>query len=117
MEDSWSYIKVSIGKIPEGAYLVTGDVTGLYPSLPNGAGLEVHRKKINERDSPKVPTDDIVRMKDFVIKNTFFEFNGEVKRQISGTDIGAKFAPRYACIFMDKVKAEFLKNQELQPSL
>ena len=126
MQDSWSYIKDSgdflkkiknIGKIPEGAILVTADVIGLYPSISHEAGLEALRKRLNERDSPKVPTEDIVRMADFVLKNNFFEFNGEVKRQKSGTAIGTKFAPPYACIFMDEVETEFLKSQELQPFL
>ena len=53
MQESWSYVKdsgdflkkiKSIGKIPEGAILVTADVVGLYPSIPNGAGLEALRK-------------------------------------------------------------------------
>ena len=45
------------------------------------------------------------------------EFNGEVKRQKSGTAVGTKFAPPYACIFMDEVETEFLKSQELKPFL
>ena len=56
-------------------------------------------------------------MADFVLKNNFFEFNGEVKRQKSETAIGTKFSPPYACIFMDEVELEFLKSQELQPFL
>ena len=56
-------------------------------------------------------------MADFLPKNKFFEFNGEVKRQKFGTAIGTKFAPPYACIFMDEVETEFLKSQELQPFL
>ena len=80
-----------------------------------GAGLETLRKTLSERDSRKVPTEDIVRMAEFVLKNNFFEFNGEVKRQISGTAIGTKFAPPYFCIFMDEVETEFLKTEELQP--
>ena len=55
-------------------------------------------------------------MADFVLKNNFSEFNGEVKRHKSGTAIGTKFAPP-ACIFMDEVETEFLKSQELQPFL
>ena len=51
-------------------------------------------------------------MADFILKNNFFEFNGEVKRQKCGTAAGTKFAPPYACIFMDEVETEFLKSQE-----
>ena len=56
-------------------------------------------------------------MAEFVLKNNFFEFNGEVKRQKSGAAIRTKFAPPCACIFMDEVETEFLKSWELQPFL
>ena len=124
MQESWSYIKDSgdflkkvkyLGQIPDGAILVTADVVGLYPSIPHKAGLETLRRGLNERETSEIPTEDIVQMAEFVLKNNFFEFNGEVKRQKSGTAIGAKFAPPYTCIFMDEVEMEFLKSQELQP--
>ena len=100
----------NIGKITEGAILVTTDVVGLYPNIPHGAGLEALRKRLNERETPRVPTEELIKMADFVLKNNFFEFNGEVKRQKSGTSIGAKFAPPYAFIFMDTVETEFLTS-------
>ena len=115
MQESWSYIEDSgdflkkiknIGKIPEGAILVTADVIGLYLSISHGSGLEALRKILNERDSPK----DIVRMTEFVLKNNLFEFNGEVKREKSGTAIGTKFAPPNACIVMDEVQIKFLNS-------
>ena len=56
-------------------------------------------------------------MADLVLKNNFFEFNGKVKRQKSGTAIGTKFVCLYACIFMDAVATEFLTSQNLQPFL
>lgn len=54
-------------------------------------------------------------MAECVLKNNFFEFNNEVKQQISRTAIGTKFAPPYACIFMDEIETKFLKTQVLQP--
>ena len=47
-------------------------------------------------------------MAEFVLKNNFFEFNGQVQHQISVTAIGTKFAPTYACIFMDEIETKFL---------
>ena len=38
-----------------------------------------------------------------------------MKRRKSGTAIGTKFTPPYACIFMDEVETDFLKIQELHP--
>ena len=54
-------------------------------------------------------------MAEFVLKNNYFEFNWSFKHQISGTAIGTKFAPPYACIFMDYIEREFLKNEQIQP--
>ena len=54
-------------------------------------------------------------MAEFVLKNNYFEFNSNVKHQISGTAIGTKFAPPYACIYMDYMENQFLKNEQIQP--
>ena len=56
--------------------------------------------------------DNIVKMEEFVLKNNYFQFNDKVKQQISGTAIGMKFAPTYACLFMDQVETDFLRAQE-----
>ena len=39
----------NIGRIPEGAILVTAEVVGLYPSIPDGAGLEALRKRLMKK--------------------------------------------------------------------
>ena len=41
------------------------------------------------------------------MKNNLFEFNGQIKQQISGTAIGIKCDPTYACIYMDKIEGKF----------
>ena len=51
-------------------------------------------------------------MAEFVLKNNYLEFNGSVKQQVSGTAIGTKCAPTYACIYIDEVETEFLETQE-----
>ena len=57
----------------------------------------------------------LVKMTEFVLTNNYFEFGQKVFHQISGTAIGTKFAPPYACIFMDKFEISFLKTQKMQP--
>ena len=92
------------------------DVIGLYPSISHGAGVEALRKIFTERDSPNVPTEDIVRMAEFFLKNNFLNSTARSNDK-NGIAIGTKFVPPYACIFMDEVKTEFLKSEELQPFL
>ena len=38
-----------------------------------------------------------------------------MKEQISGTAIGTKCAPSYACIFMDKFETKFIESQQNKP--
>ena len=44
------------------------------------------------------PTEDLVEMAEFVLKNNYFKFNSTVKHQISGTAIATKFASPFASI-------------------
>ena len=124
MQEGKSYIKDTgdfinklrqFGEVPEGALLVTADLVGLYPSIPHEDGLKALKKRLNGRVSKKVPTSDLVSMAEFVLKNNYFEFGQTVKHQTSGTAIGTKFAPPYACIFMDWVETEFLAGEEHKP--
>ena len=110
MQKGWSYNKDSgdftnktknVSTIPGNAILVTADVVGLYPRIPHEAGLRALREALDKQDKKCIPTEDLVKMAEFVLKNNFFEFNSKIKQQVSGTAIGTKFAPPYACLFMD----------------
>ena len=95
--------------------MVTVDVVGLYPSIYHNVGLEALRRTLNDRVNKKIGVEDLIKMAEFVLKKNYFEFNGKVKQQLSGTAIGTKFAPPYACIFMDQVETEFLESQVYKP--
>ena len=94
---------------------MTADVVGLYPSILHSEGLDILKKQYENYATEKVSTEDIVKMADFVLKNNLFEFDSKFYKQISGTAIGTKFAPLYACIFMDHIETEFLRTQEIKP--
>ena len=104
-----------IGKVPKGSFLVTEDVVCIYPSIPHKEGILALKSKLEEQISLKISNNDLVTLAEFVLKNIFFGFNNEIKQQISGTAIETKFAPTYACIYMDKTETDFLKTQKLQP--
>ena len=124
MQNGWSNVQDSggfiskmkrMGKTPEGSFLVTTGVVGLYPSIPTNEGISALKQKLEEQTSTKIPTNDLVKSAEFVLKNNLFEFNDKVKQQISGTAIGTRFAPPYTCIYMNKTETDFLKTQDLQP--
>ena len=124
MQGGKSYIKDSghflekiktLRCISDNALLVTADVVGLYPSIPHQAGLIALKEALDKRLLKKIPSDDLIKMAEFVLSNIFFEFNSDTFQQISGTAIGTKFAPPYACIYMDQVEQKFLATQINQP--
>ena len=122
MQKGWSYIKDSgdfikkinnLDLIPENAILVTADVVGLYPSIPHEVGLRALRGALNKRDEETISTEELLKMAEFVLKNSYFEFSNKIKQQISGTAIGTKLAPPYARIFMSDLETKFLDSQHL----
>ena len=86
---------------------------GLHPSIPHETGLEALREVLDKREQHTIPSSELIRMANFVLK--YLEFKGQIKHNISGIAIGTKFASPYACFFMDKIGTAFLETQELQP--
>ena len=115
IKDSGDFINKAknLQNIPEGAILVISDVKGLYPSVPHEAGLNAFREALDNRENKHIPTDNLLKMPEFVLKNNYFKVNGKVKKQLLGTAIGIKFAQSCGSMFMDKLKSNLLKFQEL----
>ena len=88
MQNGWSYIRDSndfINKIknfkniPSNSILVIADVVGLYPSISHESGLNAIKEAFENRARKSVPTSGILKVLEFVLKNNYFEFNGNVK--------------------------------------
>ena len=100
---------------PDSVILVTSNVVVLYPSIPHEAGLKDLKDALDNRENKSISTKGFVKIAPFLLQKNYFEFNGIVKQQISGTAIGTKFGPTNAFIFMDKLKNHFLRTQEYLP--
>ena len=83
-------------------------------SIPHEAGPQALEEALENRNHKQISTDKLVKIAQFVLKNNFFEFNNDVFQKISGTAIGTKFSPPYACIFMDQIETKFLRTQSYQ---
>ena len=81
--------------IPDVVILVTADTVNLYPSIPHYTGLRALKKALDNRESTTSPIKNLIKMVEFELENNYFEFDGKVKQQVSGTEIGTKFAPSY----------------------
>ena len=89
IQESWSHIKDSvyftkkigrIGDIPEYTILVTADLEGLYPNIPQKAGLKALKNALENREQKHIPTETLISMTEFLLKNNFFESNSPVKQ-------------------------------------
>ena len=85
------------------------------PNISHQAGLKALNEAIEKRVNKKIPRENLVKMAEFVLNNNTFEFNSKVYQQKSGKAIGTKFAPPYACIYMDEVEQKFLETQSKKP--
>ena len=81
MQNGWSYIRDSnvfinkiknLKNIPSNKILVTTDVVDLYPSIPHESGLNAIKKALENRERKSIPTSDILKMLEFVLKNNYF---------------------------------------------
>ena len=61
--------------------------------LPHEVGLRALKEVLDRREEKKISTEDLVKMAEFDLKNNYFQFNDQVKHQISGTSIFTTFAP------------------------
>ena len=78
------------------------------------AGLKAFREVLDKQDKKSIPTEDSVKMTEFVLKNNFYEFKIKIKQQVSGTAICTKITSPYACLL--SLRKVFLKrnNCDLQ---
>ena len=73
MRDNSDFLKrlKELGSVLQNALLVTADVVGLYPSIPHQDGLEALPIKLDQQEDRIIPTNDLLEMARFVLKQQF----------------------------------------------
>ena len=69
------------GKVPEGSLLVTADVVSLYPGIAHKEGILASKSKLEEQTTSKIPTKDLVKLAEFVLKSSFFELTTKLSNR------------------------------------
>ena len=95
---------------------MTADVVGLYSSIPHKAGLRALKEVLKRSEEKTISIEDLLKMAEFLLKNNYFDLDGQVKYKISGTAIRNKFETKHACIFTDEIEIKFPQTQGLQTS-
>ena len=97
------------------AILVTTDMVEIYPSISHIEGLEVLRKRYGKFLHKKVPTEDIIKMAENVLKKVFLSLISNFSNKyVEPLLVLNLLPPIYDCIFMDFIETEFLKTQSIK---
>ncbi len=104
-----------ISNIPEGAFIVSWDVVGLYPNIPIEEGLKASEWMLKKHRKGNVNPSNksVIELLRLVLTCNNFEFNGEHYKQIKGTAMGTKVAPTFANIFMGKFENDHIYTHSL----
>ena len=90
MQSSWPCIKDSrdyidkinrIKNIPKNVILVTADVIGLYPCISHVARLKDLKNALNGRKNKSIPTEKLLKMAQFVLKNNVLNLMVQLKNR------------------------------------
>ena len=87
-------------KLQENAKLVTIDIIGAYPNIPQEDGTVCLEEAINEREDQTIPSGFIAKIMQLLLKHNLFEFHSATWRQLFGTAMGVHPAPDYANIYL-----------------
>ena len=108
----------ALGKIPEGAILVTLDVSSLYTNIPNHEGLLAVAAHLRQDRTKDPITPYILQLLKLVLHSMNFTFNDQHYLQIGGTAMGTALAPNYANLFMDRFETKAIRiNKSLNRHL
>ena len=82
--------------------LATMDVAALFTNIPNDEGMNAVREVFEEKEETKFHKEFVLRLLEILLHNNYFEFNGEIFKQIIGAAMGSQPIPNYANIFMSR---------------
>ena len=86
-------------------------------SIPHEKGLEALEAVLEHREDTSISVDSLMELARVVLKDNFFEFDGEFYHQLRGTAIGTKCAPSYAIRFMAALEEKLLSQAQDRPWL
>jgi hypothetical protein len=100
--------------LPPNSRIVTLDVSSLYTNIPHQEGIYALGEFMSQFTDAKTTTmlQDLTKL---ILESNIFEFNGKLYIQLHGTAMGSKFAPSFACIYLNWLEQKFLPHAPIKP--
>ena len=93
-----------------GCWIVTGDVTAMYTNIKLQPAIDAVSSMLSKEGSKRVRKAAIIGMMEFVMMNSYFQFQDKVYQQKSGLAMGTACAPTIAnlyCAAHEKLSLKF----------
>jgi len=101
IKDTYHFVaKIRGQKIPDNAFLVTGDVTALYTNMDIDITLTIIKEAFESVPDRGLPNDAILHLLELTLRRNDFQFAGRIFLQLCGTAMGKDYAPSLANIFL-----------------
>ncbi|XP_049267759.1 uncharacterized protein LOC119378700 [Rhipicephalus sanguineus] len=101
--------------------MVSFDVKSMFTRIPVDYAVDCCRSALKNDDSLPARTpleaDDVCRLLDFCLRNTYFSFNGSFYKQVFGTAMGASVSVSCANIALEALEEEALATVQPAPKL
>ena len=115
IKDEWDFLRKIPRKVSYPATLLTCDIVSLYTSIPTDLGLKAldyWLTRLSHMIPSRFTKACILELVEFILTRNFTSFENELWQQITGTSMGTKMAPPYACLTIG-----FLEETVLFPTL
>ena len=91
------------------------DVVALYTSIPSQDAIQniCQRLKDKNFNYHGINEDDIRKLLESVINTTYFKFNNEIFKQVSGLPMGGCLSGTLAILFMDYIESKVVLNNNI----
>ena len=112
IDNSYALIKkLKNIEIPDDYILLSLDVTSLFTNITLEAVLNSLERRVRYiHNSSKILFCKIIEIVKFLFDNQFFEFGGDIFKQIKAMFMGSTTLPLFADIVMEDCETECLRN-------
>ena len=118
IRDTYDFVqKIRDKPLPEGALLVTCDVTALYTNMKLDRILSTVGEALRRHPQADRPDKYLLQLLELTLRGNDFEFNNQTYLQVCGTAMGKPDAPSQADIYMEEFDRRAQHDFEVHPEL
>jgi hypothetical protein len=103
------------------AVFIQADIESMYPSIKIVDGLNALQETLRINQYEHMKAQLIVKATEWVLRNNYMTFNGQIYHQIEGTAMGSSLSVTYACLYMALKEQiainQFMRTTSYQPIL